>query len=457
MSGNDSSTQPTSLPEDRGGQAGWSGNDTGGAGGFASGGQATLENAGQAGAGGDAALPPGGETCVTCTANQCKSALKSCAANPECAPWLACIQTCDSATCVTSCDTTYADVARVYYGVYGCMCGAQCESTCGVARACEKKCVDESALPPSASEPATLADTGLYATPTGSAAAAPKLAAYVHLYEPKYPLWADGAGKDRYIYIPRCATIDTSDMDHWQFPVGTRLWKHFSVDGKLVETRMLHRYGSGGSDWLYATYGWDSSKPNDASAALAIVHGQPNAGGTLHDIPDPSACSSCHGKLPEKPLGFSAVELTHQGDGLNMQRLSDWGWLSVPARDGFTVPGTPLQQAALGYLHANCGGCHNSFGEIPRENPMKLRLLVAQTSYAQTDSVRTTIGVPTVNAYSELHDKPRIDPQSPQTSAIYLRMSDRNKFPMPPLATKFPDTDGGVAAITAWINSLPKP
>jgi hypothetical protein len=36
-------------------------------------------------------------------------------------------------------------------------------------------------------------------------------------------------------------------------------------------------------------------------------------------------------------------------------------------------------------------------------------------------------------------------------------MSDRNKFPMPPLATKFADTDGGVAAVTAWIDSLPKP
>jgi hypothetical protein len=115
-----------------------------------------------------------------------------------------------------------------------------------------------------------------------------------------------------------------------------------------------------------------------------------------------------------------------------------------------------VQQAALGYLHANCGGCHNSYGEIPRENPMKLRLLVGQTNYAQTDTVLTTIGVPTINAYPELHDKPRIDPGAPSNSAIYLRMSDRNKFPMPPLATKFADTEGGVAAVSAWINSIPK-
>ena len=88
---------------------------------------------------------------------------------------------------------------------------------------------------------------------------------------------------------------------------------------------------------------------------------------------------------------------------------------------------------------------------------MLLRLSVAQTNYAQTDTVLTTIGVPTINDYPELHDKPRIDPQSAESSAIYLRMSDRNKFPMPPLATKFADTEGGVAAVTAWIDSLPKP
>jgi hypothetical protein len=346
-------------------------------------------------------------------------------------------------------------VARVFYAVYDCICAAACDDACSIAEACDKQCDDGSALPPSGVEPATLAETGLYA-PFDAATATPVLGPDIYSYAPKYALWADGAGKDRYIYVPPCATIDTSDMDHWQFPVGTRLWKHFAVGNALIETRMLHRYGSGPNDWLYATYGWDQNQPNDPRAAAAVLHGEPNAGGTLHDIPDPSACPACHGKLPEKSLGFSAIELTHQGDGLNLQRLSDWGWLTVPARQGFAVPGTPVQQAALGYLHANCGGCHNSFGEIPRENPMKLRLLVGQTSYAQTDTVLTTIGVPTINSYPELHGKPRIDPQSPSTSAIYLRMSDRNKFPMPPLATKFPDTEGGVAAVTAWINSLRK-
>jgi hypothetical protein len=333
------------------------------------------------------------------------------------------------------------------------LCTADCQDECGIADSCSKQCVADHRLPPSSEEPNALAETGLYAAQK-PADGLPALAPDVYSYEPQYALWADGAGKDRFIYIPRCSTIDTSDMDHWQFPVGTRLWKHFSLDGKLIETRMMERYGASDTDWLFATYGWDPSKPNDPRAAVAVLHGELDANATLHDIPDPSACPSCHGKLPEKPLGFSAIELSHHLDGLTMQKLSDWGWLSVPARRGFVVPGMPVQQAALGYLHANCGGCHNSYGQIPRENPMKLRLLVAQTSYADTDTVHTTIGIPTINAYPELHDKPRIDPGSPTTSAIYLRMSDRNKFPMPPLATKFPDTDGGVTDVTDWINSL---
>ena len=445
----------------RGGSAAMAaGGSAGGSASIAAGGSSGVGNQGPhageanagAGAGGEAPQePPAGAACVSCAGTACGNQLTSCENNPACAPWLDCIEACNSSACSRACDATYADVARVYYGVYACLCQS-CEAGCGIVESCQKQCSDNESLPPSSVQPATLAETGLYA----NAASATTLAPNVYLYEAQFPLWADGAGKDRYIFLPPCTTIDTADMDHWQFPVGTRLWKHFNVDGKRVETRMIHRYGSGSADWLYATYGWNDAKPDDPRAAVAVLHGAPNANGTLHDIPDPSACPSCHGKLPDKPLGFGAFQLSHSRPGLNMQRLSDWGMLSVPARGGFAVPGTPVQQAALGYLHGNCGGCHNSNGEIPRENPMKLRLLVGQTKYAETDTVLTTVGVPTVNAYPELHGLPRIDPQAPATSAIYLRMSDRNKFPMPPLATKFADTEGGVTAVAAWIASLDK-
>lgn len=425
------------------------GETTGGVAGAGLGGSEPSEG----GEAGQRASAPIAEACVECGARTCAGVLDSCTNNPDCAAWLDCFSACDSEACVSACDATFARLKRVYYGIYTCLCGS-CEADCKVAPVCGKRCQDDSPLAPTTVAPATLAETGLYAAATNPTLL-PSIAPGVESYAPSYALWADGAGKERYVYIPACATIDTSDADHWQFPVGTRLWKNFRLGDDLLETRMIHRYGSGAEDWLFVTYGWDLARPNDPGAAVAVLHGAPNAGGTIHDIPDPWECGACHGKLPDKPLGFSAIQLSHGGDGLTMQKLSDWGWLSVPARNGFEVPGTPVQKAALGYLHANCGGCHNSHGQLPRDNPMLLRLLVAQTDYAKTDTVITTIGVPTLNAATELHGKPRIDPQQPATSAIFLRMSNRGDFQMPPIATKLPDTDGGLAQVQAWIESMP--
>lgn len=59
--------------------------------------------------------------------------------------------------------------------------------------------------------PATLAGTGLFAD----------AAAGVFPFEPQYPLWTDGARKRRWIALPPGTAIDASDVDHWQFPVGT--------------------------------------------------------------------------------------------------------------------------------------------------------------------------------------------------------------------------------------------
>src|ERR1043165_5881885 len=43
-------------------------------------------------------------------------------------------------------------------------------------------------------------------------------------YEPRpgFTLFADGATKRRWMFIPDGTTIDTTDMDHWKFPLGTK-------------------------------------------------------------------------------------------------------------------------------------------------------------------------------------------------------------------------------------------
>ena len=61
-------------------------------------------------------------------------------------------------------------------------------------------------------------------------------------------------------------------------------------------------------------------------------------------------------------LGFSAVQLAEptEPDSLNLDELVRLGLVSdVPAVTP-RVPGNETEQAALGYLHANCSHCHNA-------------------------------------------------------------------------------------------------
>src|SRR4051794_17627830 len=86
--------------------------------------------------------------------------------------------------------------------------------------------------------PAKLSETGLY-----SDAGTKTLADGVRPYHPQFELWSDGAEKARFVRLPDGVNIDTSDMDDWQFPAGTRLWKEFRFGGRLVETRILEKFG----------------------------------------------------------------------------------------------------------------------------------------------------------------------------------------------------------------------
>lgn len=69
--------------------------------------------------------------------------------------------------------------------------------------------------------PERLSETGLYADESLST-----LGDGVVPYRPRFELWSDGASKRRWIRLPPGAVVDTTDMDDWGFPSGTKLWKH---------------------------------------------------------------------------------------------------------------------------------------------------------------------------------------------------------------------------------------
>jgi hypothetical protein len=284
--------------------------------------------------------------------------------------------------------------------------------------------------------PATLSGTGLPEDGT--------VPAHLRAFKPRYELWSDDAAKERFAYLPGCEAIDTSDMDHWSFPVGTRFWKHFRFGGALVETRFSHRFGPGPGDWMFATYQWDVAQ----TKATLVVDGVPDANGTAHDIPAQSQCDRCHGFLPERSLGFSALQLSHEGAGQTLPVLAAEGRIAAAPAGGFSPPGDPAAQEALGYLHANCGHCHNDVFGLP----LRMHLRVNDAKIEDTNVFQTAIGI---KALFEIDGFPmRISPGDPEQSLLVHRMSSRGSdAQMPPLATEKKD-DKGLAKVRAWIETL---
>src|SRR5262249_14984415 len=106
-------------------------------------------------------------------------------------------------------------------------------------------------------EPPNLLLTGLCLDPRCT-----QISPEVTEYVPRFPLWADTATKRRWIYIPPGSQIDTTDMNHWRFPIGTKLWKEFTRDGVRVETRYIVKIGPGDllADWFYIAYQWNADE-----------------------------------------------------------------------------------------------------------------------------------------------------------------------------------------------------
>lgn len=289
--------------------------------------------------------------------------------------------------------------------------------------------------------PGLLSDTGLYAD-----IATDTVADNIRPFEPKFPLWTDAAEKRRWIYLPECAQIDTTDMDAWEFPVGTRVYKEFTRDGVRVETRVILRTGPAATDFKFGAYIWNSAI---GDAELNIL-GEDDANGTQHDVPPQTACAQCH-RGPWRVLGFSAFQLSHDQPGETMASLSAEGKLTVPAPSGFQVPGDEVAQQALGTLHANCGSCHYVGGVLPTLD-MELRLRTSATTVEETGAYLSAVNQQP-NMYS-CGGCDLIEPGDASASAVVMRMGIRGAGQMPPLGTELVDSVG-LSAVEAWIDALP--
>lgn len=302
--------------------------------------------------------------------------------------------------------------------------------------------------------PAHLSETGLY-----SDFVARTVAADVLPYNVRYELWSDGAEKARWLHLPLGTQVDTSEMNRWAFPVGTKVWKEFRVAGVPVETRLLEKRHDGEGGWLMIAFVWRA----DGSDADAAPLGQVDAGGTPHDVPAQTDCVLCHQEKRAQALGgwsfgdvlngVAAIQLSAEGGNGSLSLLASRGLLSAPPSGEFEVPGTGVVKAALGYLHANCGHCHDDLVPLSRSRQLRFRLRVTDTTPETTKTYQTTIGVAAV--HTELgFDGVIVVPGDPDHSQLYQRISSRGATQMPPLATEVVDPTGS-ATIRDWIAGLP--
>lgn len=295
--------------------------------------------------------------------------------------------------------------------------------------------------------PELLSETGLYAD-----IAADQIAADVQPFAPQFTLWTDTATKMRWIHLPEGQQIDTTDMDNWTYPVGTKLWKEFSRDGVRVETRLLMRTREGGRGWKGVAYIWNDEQTD----AVAAPEGMENAKGTPHDVPPEGLCRDCHGDRDDWPLGFGAVQLSYDSELLDMDDLIAAQLLTAPPSQPIVVPGTEEEKAVAGYLHANCGSCHREAASGTERSNLALWLEVDQLASFQETDVYTNL----VNQKSDFIESAleyRVYGGQPDQSELYRRMVLRgDDAQMPRVGTEDVDPTGE-ALIKAWIESLPPP
>jgi hypothetical protein len=304
-------------------------------------------------------------------------------------------------------------------------------SACDDYRVCDP--IDDQRM---AQLPARLSQTGLYDDIEADA-----LSADVLPFRPSFELWSDGADKRRWIHIPPGTRIDTRDMDSWQFPVGTVVWKEFERDGVRVETRMLERLDDG---WVGTAYLWSE----DGSDASLAPEGASDAGGTRHDVPASNQCDACHGGRSSHVLGFSAVQLAG-AEETNLADLAAAGMLSHPPASLPVIPGDATERAALGYLHANCAHCHNA-ARPPRTGERCFDPELDVDFWIPAEPVAAAEDTPT---YRTAIDR-CIDPGRPDDSRLMELVTDRGAFQqMPPLATEEIDRDA-VNQLHAWIAAM---
>jgi hypothetical protein len=115
----------------------------------------------------------------------------------------------------------------------------------------------------------------------------------------------------------------------------------------------------------------------------------------------------------------------------------------------------PLERAALGYLHANCGHCHGKSGEAGASVPVAALLEQSVVEPNRTAAVlRSLVGAPSRFRPADTQQRAQnVAPGASHASVLAVRMRSRDpRVQMPPLGTDVPDHEA-IALIERWIDT----
>lgn len=264
-------------------------------------------------------------------------------------------------------------------------------------------------------------------------------------------LWSDGAEKHRFIAIPDGTTLHVEDDGDLTPPERSVSVKTFAINGKLIETRLLARHT--GDEWSGATYEWNDEQTD--AVLLDAAKEKPLANGQIWAFPSPAQCFVCHKKASRISLGIESQQLNGDyryapGRTANqLATLSEIGFLdrpvdplSAPRLPGLTSS-APLEDRARAYLHANCSGCHRSDAGTGARIDLRYGLPRLAMAGCQPST------------FPGVENAMILAPGEPQRSAIFLRLTSRTDYQMPPLGTHMVD-ELAASVVGDWIRSLDK-
>ncbi len=292
-------------------------------------------------------------------------------------------------------------------------------------------------------------------------------------YQVISPLWADHAGKSRYIVLPEGEQIVADGPEDWDYPDGTVIIKTFfySTDKRRadetatpIETRLMIKEAA---DWKGHTYIWNETltdavrKVSGKRVQLSFADESGEATTQEYIVPNTNQCKDCHERDHlSRPLGLVSRQLNRpvERGGVTVSQLD---WLNkkqifaaalMPLESGHLVDpfgDAPLADRARAYLDSNCSHCHRDGGN---GGPSGL-VLLAQETFPRAYGVckgPVAAGDGTGGFYND------ILPGHPEESIIVHRMKSTDpEIKMPEIPNRLPH-QAGVELVSEWIRQMPE-